>query len=172
VRDGVYQPQEPALLYSPPVPAAVRLRLVTPLRIKRDGHFLGARDMTVGDLVQALYRRLRALATLQGGDRAFDPRHLPSDPAALGWHPVWLRWHDWPRYSSRQDTLMQFGGLIREIDLDGPALPALWPALWLGQWTHVGKGTAFGLGGIGFSPRRTLRMKSAEWLATEQSRVD
>ena len=44
---------------------------------------------------------------------------------------------------------MQFGGLVGEVALDGPSLPELWPALWLGQWTHVGKGTAFGLGGIG-----------------------
>jgi hypothetical protein len=42
---------------------------------------------------------------------------------------------------------MQFGGLIGEITLEGPAVPALWPAFWLGQWTHIGKGTAFGLGG-------------------------
>ena len=42
---------------------------------------------------------------------------------------------------------MQFGGLVGEFTVDGPALPAVWPALWLGQWIHVGKGTAFGLGG-------------------------
>jgi hypothetical protein len=42
---------------------------------------------------------------------------------------------------------MQFGGLIGGLTLDGPALPDLWPAFWLGQWTHLGKGTAFGLGG-------------------------
>ena len=38
---------------------------------------------------------------------------------------------------------MQMGGLIGEIELTGPALAALWPGLWLGQWVHVGKGTAF-----------------------------
>ena len=42
---------------------------------------------------------------------------------------------------------MQFGGLIGGLTLDGPALFDLWSALWLGQWTHLGKGTAFGLGG-------------------------
>jgi len=145
---GVYQTRETAPLSPPPTPAAIRLRLITPLRIKRNGHFLGARDLTARDLIQTLWRRLRTLAALQGGDPSeFDLRHLPGDPEALGWQPNWLRWHDWTRYSSRQDTLMQFGGLIGEIDLDGPALAAFWPALWLGQWTHVGKGTAFGLGG-------------------------
>lgn len=147
-RDGVYQTRDPAHLRPPPAPAAVRLRLITPLRIKRDGHFLGARDLTATDLVHALYRRLRTLAQLQGGDpQWFDLRRVPHEPDALTLGTRRLRWHDWTRYSSRQDALMQLGGLIGDIALEGPALPNLWPALWLGQWTHVGKGTAFGLGG-------------------------
>ena len=148
VRDGVYQPRDPAPLCPPPAPATARLRLITPLRIKRDRHFLGARDLSAADLVHALYRRLRALAQLQGADPQWlDLRSVPREPEALRLRPRGLRWHDWTRYSSRQDTLMQMGGLIGEIDLEGPALAGVWPALWLGQWTHVGKGTAFGLGG-------------------------
>ncbi|WP_295405670.1 CRISPR system precrRNA processing endoribonuclease RAMP protein Cas6 [uncultured Thiocystis sp.] len=147
-REGVYQPLDAAPLCPPPIPDRVRLRLITPLRIKRDGHFLGAREFTAGDLIHALYRRLRSLADWQGGDpAAFDPRGVSRDLAALHLHADWLRWHEWTRYSSRQDTLMQFGGLIGEFDLAGSALADLWPALWLGQWTHVGKDTAFGLGG-------------------------
>ena len=70
---GAYQPRDPMPLHPPPAPATVRLRLVTPLRIKRDGHFLGARDLTAADLLHALYRRLRTLAQLYGGDPdAFD----------------------------------------------------------------------------------------------------
>ena len=147
-RDGVYQPRDPAPLTAPPAPATVRLRLVTPLRIKRGGHFLGARDLTAADLVHALYRRLRTLAQLHGGDPdAFDLHQVPRTPDTLSLRPEGLRWHDWTRYSSRQDTLMQLGGLVGELVLAGPALSTVWPALWLGQWTHVGKGTAFGLGG-------------------------
>ncbi|MBK1642780.1 hypothetical protein CKO12_13050 [Chromatium okenii] len=146
-QSGVYQPHEPTPLRPPPVPEAVQMRLMTPLRIKRDGHFLGARDLTAGDLVQALYRRLRSLSSLHGDPTAFDLRDLPRDPAVLKLYPQWLRWHEWTRYSSRQNTLMQFGGLVGEIGLTGSALSTIWPALWLGQWTHVGKGTAFGLGG-------------------------
>ncbi|WP_295455534.1 CRISPR system precrRNA processing endoribonuclease RAMP protein Cas6 [uncultured Thiodictyon sp.] len=151
-REGVYQSQEPAPLLPPPAPAMARLRLGTPLRIKRDRHFLGARDLTAADLLHALYRRLRTLAQLQGGvpggdPEWLDPRRVPREPDPLRLHTHWLRWHEWTRYSSRQDTLMQMGGLIGDIALDGPALPMVWPALWLGQWTHVGKGTAFGLRG-------------------------
>ena len=147
---GLYQTGETATPCTPPAPAPdeARLRLLTPLRIKRDGHFVGARDLTALDIVHSLYRRLHSLATSYGGDpRRFEPRAIPRDPEALRLHADWLRWHEWTRYSSRQDTLMQFGGLIGEIRLTGPALPDLWPALWFGQWAQVGKGTAFGLGG-------------------------
>ncbi len=57
-----------------------------------------------------------------------------------------LRWHEWTRYSSRQHTLMELGGLLGTFELSGPDLAPLWPLLWLGQWVHAGKGTTFGLG--------------------------
>lgn len=145
--EGLYHPQETPPPALPPAPERIRLRLVTPLRVKRDGRFLGARELTLADLLRALHQRLRRLADLYGGDpHAFDlPPPAARPPLTLTVHG--LRWHDWTRYSSRQDRLMQLGGLIGELDLTGPGLAPLWPALWLGQWTHVGKGTAFGLGG-------------------------
>ena len=147
-RDGVYHPQPPGPFQVPPAPEVLRLRFVTPLRIKRDGHYLGWRALTAADLVQTLYRRLRLLARLQGGDPdGFDLHQAARAAAALHLQPQGLFWHDWTRYSSRQDAQMQFGGLLGEVTLEGPTLPDLWPAFWLGQWTHLGKGTAMGLGG-------------------------
>ena len=64
--DGIYHPPPPAPLAPPPAPDPMRLRFLTPLRIKRDGRFLGARELTAADLIQTLYRRLRTLARLQG----------------------------------------------------------------------------------------------------------
>jgi hypothetical protein len=57
-----------------------------------------------------------------------------------------LSWYDWTRYSSRQDTTMDMGGLLGRFELDGAVLAPFWPYLWLGQWTHAGKGTSMGLG--------------------------
>ena len=48
--------------------------------------------------------------------------------------------------SSRQNTLMELGGLLGTFELSGSELATLWPALWWGQWVHTGKGTTFGLG--------------------------
>jgi CRISPR/Cas system endoribonuclease Cas6 (RAMP superfamily) len=41
---------------------------------------------------------------------------------------------------------MQLGGLLGRLTLSGDRLSDLWPLLWLGQHTHLGKGTSFGLG--------------------------
>jgi hypothetical protein len=61
-------------------------------------------------------------------------------------HRSALRWLDWTRYSTRQDTLMQMGGLVGDLHLSGLGLPALWPLFGLGAWVQLGKGTSLGLG--------------------------
>jgi CRISPR/Cas system endoribonuclease Cas6 (RAMP superfamily) len=57
-----------------------------------------------------------------------------------------LRWHEWSRYSSRQQTKVQMGGLMGSFALPVDALADFWPWLWLGQWVQVGKGTVMGMG--------------------------
>lgn len=145
---GEYRPMENTVPSIPAAPDAVILHVLTPLRIKREGRFVGAVELTSLDLLRVLYRRLRRLAELYGGDPdGFDARGLDVLAASLRLVPQRLHWHEWTRFSSRQNTLMQMGGLIGDILLEGPSAADVWPALWLGQWTHVGKGTAFGLGG-------------------------
>ena len=138
----------------PDWPAApLRLTLLTPLRIKRHGHFIGAADFTPADLLRHLSIRLEHLAHLYGGDGAGLAWSTLSDHAEgvrLG--QADLRWHEWTRYSSRQNTLMQMGGLLGTIELEGDGLAAFWPALRFGQWLHIGKGTSFGLGGYRIEP--------------------
>ena len=146
---GQYQRQPAAPLDppSPPASAATRLHLSTPLRIKRDGHFTAPREFTLTDLFHPLYIRLQRLAALYGGQpQPFEWSRAAPLMDALALHDCRLRWHDWTRYSSRQGSLMQLGGLLGELTIQGPALAEVWPVLWAGQWTHVGKGTAFGLG--------------------------
>ncbi|MBK1724570.1 CRISPR system precrRNA processing endoribonuclease RAMP protein Cas6 [Thiocystis violacea] len=150
---GEYRQVEIPPIDLPRAPDTARLILSTPVRIKRDGHFLGVRDLSAADLTRSLYQRLRRLAQLYGGTPdAFDAASLFAAPDSLVMRASQLRWHDWTRFSSRQDKLMQMGGLVGEIELTGPDLPLIWPVLWLGQWTHIGKGTAFGLGGYRLLP--------------------
>ena len=146
---GAYRQQPAASLRPPPPPAsgATRLHISVPLRIKRDGHFIVPREFTLTDLLHALYVRLQRLAALYGGQaQTFEWSRASQLVDGLTLHDCSLRWHDWTRYSSRQGNLMQLGGLIGQMTIEGPALADVWPVLWAGQWTHVGKGTAFGLG--------------------------
>jgi len=56
-----------------------------------------------------------------------------------------LRWHDWERYSTRQEEKMKLGGFMGRIDFSGDFAP-FWGYLVLGEIVHVGKGSSFGLG--------------------------
>ncbi len=148
VQSGAYRKVVGAAPQAPKArPDALRLELPTPLRIKRQGHFVGPAAFVPGDLLRSLISRLSMLAELYGGTT--DPEYWKSlaDAAVdVRLAAANLTWSDWTRFSSRQRTSMEMGGLIGEILLDGPGLAAFWPALWVGQWTHVGKGSSFGLG--------------------------
>ena len=54
-------------------------------------------------------------------------------------------WHDWERYSARQDVRMKMGGILGSVTFSGD-LSEFMPYLLLGGHLHVGKGTSFGLG--------------------------
>jgi len=56
-----------------------------------------------------------------------------------------LRWVDWQRYSSRQDTKMKLGGFVGEVIYVGD-IKQFFPFLLLGECIHIGKNCTFGLG--------------------------
>ena len=131
----------------PALPRTVRIRLLTPLRIKRHAHFVGASDFDFRALMGGLLRRISLLTYFFGEtpletDFAGLLRHAESVPVA----GRALHWREWTRYSSRQNETLQMGGLVGSFDLAGADLDRFWPILWLGQWTHAGKGCSMGLG--------------------------
>jgi CRISPR/Cas system endoribonuclease Cas6 (RAMP superfamily) len=44
------------------------------------------------------------------------------------------------------------GGLVGSVHLEMRGLEDFWPYLWLGQWTHAGKGTSMGMGAYTIKP--------------------
>lgn len=131
----------PALTFSD----AVTLRFHTPLRLQANGRRATDGEYTARRLLMALVRRIALLCEFHG------PGRLDLDFSGLARlaesieSRKRLTWQDWTRYSNRQKQKMDLGGVVGEWTLAGDLAPFA-PFLHLGQWLHVGKETAFGLG--------------------------
>ena len=122
----------------------LRLRLCTPTRLKTEGHYASRLDFTL--LVRALLRRASDLARFHcGAELDLDYRYWVERAAYVQAVAAQLHWHDWERYSQRQDRKIKLGGLVGEAEFAGEWEPFM-PLLRLGAAMHVGKGTGFGLG--------------------------
>jgi hypothetical protein len=144
---GVLEPHPAAALNIPPAPAAVRLRLETPLRLQRDERLVTPDAFRFSDLFGPLLRRVSMLTYFHTDTPLeTDFARLTGMARQVQLNGVKLSWKDWTRYSSRQKTEMQMGGLVGELVVRLAEDSPLWPYLWLGQWVHAGKGTSMGLG--------------------------
>ena len=132
---------------TPTMPSRVRVRLLSPLRVRRQEHLVGAADFDFHALASGLLRRI-SLLTYFFGDTPLevDFAALLSQAKSIRFAKRELRWRTWTRYSSRQKTKLRMDGVVGGFELDGAELEPFWPCLWLGQWTHAGKGTSMGLG--------------------------
>ncbi len=147
-QNGELKPQHQTTLQAlPNMPKQIEITFHSPLRIKQDSKNLTARQFNFGALFSTLLRRISMISYFH------TDTPLETDFAALTAHArtvqfasQHLKWYDWTRYSSRQQTEMNMGGLIGSVHLDMQGLEEFWPYLWLGQHTHVGKGTSMGMG--------------------------
>lgn len=126
-------------------PERLTLHFLSPLRLQQNGRALPPEKLDARPLLMALVRRAYLLAEFHGDGP------LVADFAALLAACAGIRddkrlvWRDWMRYSSRQKQKMSLGGVVGEWTISGP-LAAFIPFLRLGEWLHVGKEAAFGLG--------------------------
>ena len=146
--DRPLTPLPPAIPQPPPCPERLTLILETPLRLAVDNDHITPETFRFTHLFGSLLRRISLLIAFHGDqplktDFAALARAADAVPLAA----TRLRWRDWSRYSTRQRTAVPMGGLVGEVELNGAGLEPFWPWLWLGQWTHVGKGAVMGLGG-------------------------
>ena len=142
----------PAAIVMPPSsdapPTAVRIRLLSPLRIRSDGRYVRPRDLVFRAFAANLLRRI-SLLTYFHGKRPWEVPFatLLEEAATVRIEDAQLHWQDGTRHSSRQGARIPMGGIVGSFVVRGPLLATLWPCLWLGQWTHIGKGCTMGLGG-------------------------
>lgn len=119
---------------------------ITPLRFKAANHLSSELDFST--LFRLILRRIKSLSALEG-----QSYRLPEDmfstifqcAESIRVEENSLRWEDWSRYSGRQQTVMQFGGLTGRIVYRGP-VHAFADYLDFAHHVHIGKQTSFGLG--------------------------
>lgn len=125
--------------------ATIHLR--TPLRLKERGGLADTVDFRA--LTFAMIRRVLELAHFHvpGAEIDWTFRPLLDRTAALRSTPR-LTWHDWDRYSNRQQRKVTLGGLLGTLDVEGEIDAELADLLRAAEILHVGKGATFGLGKI------------------------
>ncbi len=121
------------------------LRFHTPLRLQQNGRALPPERLDARTLLMALARRASLLSEFHCGAPLIEDFPALSTACAGLREEKRLAWRDWTRYSSRQQQKMALGGAIGDWTLEGD-LALFLPLLRLGEWLHVGKETAFGLG--------------------------
>ncbi|HKQ08167.1 MAG TPA: CRISPR system precrRNA processing endoribonuclease RAMP protein Cas6 [Blastocatellia bacterium] len=123
----------------------VKLRFTTPTRIRVEGDLQTSLSFEL--LIRNLLRRVSMLIAVHGESRLdLDYKGLIARAASVRIHQASLSWHDWQRYSNRQETKMKLGGFIGDIEYRGEAIAEFLPLLVAGEILHVGTGTSFGLG--------------------------
>ncbi|WP_305908206.1 CRISPR system precrRNA processing endoribonuclease RAMP protein Cas6 [Methylomarinum sp. Ch1-1] len=147
-QDGQLQQQNQTLdVNIPPLPECIEITLHTPLRIKQNGRNLNPQSFNFGAFFGNLLRRISMLSYFHGDTPLeTDFAGMMQRARTIEFNARDLHWFDWKRYSSRQKTEMNMGGVIGSVTLDMKGMEAFWPYLWLGQWTHAGKGTSMGMG--------------------------
>ncbi|MGC8791849.1 MAG: CRISPR system precrRNA processing endoribonuclease RAMP protein Cas6 [Bryobacteraceae bacterium] len=137
----------PACRSVPPCPHA-RVVLITPLRLRVQQTYVRPESFRFCDLFSNLLRRFSLLMYFRDSrDPGTDFSGLVEKSQHVRLERAELRWEEWARYSWRQRQKMLMGGLLGSFELGTASLGPLWPHLWLGQFTHAGKGATMGLGG-------------------------
>jgi hypothetical protein len=124
----------------------VRLELLTPLRVKKYGAYQEAGErIAFRTVIDLLLGRLEALTVFHYGT-AWTPqetlREAASHVRVVAKHLTLQRLE---RYSNRHHQTLPLHGLLGTLSFTGHLAPFL-PLLRMGQYIHIGAGTAFGLG--------------------------
>ncbi len=121
------------------------IQFQTPLRIKYNRELVVRPEFHI--LIRNLLRRIGLLYYFHcGGKRpTWDFRAIIEHAQRVEIKDSKLKWFDWERYSTRQNTRMKLGGLIGQTTYTGDIEQFL-PILKTGEILHAGKNTTFGLG--------------------------
>lgn len=122
----------------------VKLRFLTPLRLQSDGKTVMNKTHISPELLIAnITRRCAAISCFYCGGSYSKPDFTGVENMGIAGNH--LRFYDWSRYSNRQQSKMQMGGFVGNIELSNVP-PSLLPYLVAGSFLGIGKHTMFGMG--------------------------
>lgn len=139
--------QPPALLDE--TNGSLKIKLTTPLRFKNDNRL--SKIITFGDFIRVALRRVSGMHAAYGaGDPPLDYRWAVAAAIDVVTVESCLSWHDWKRYSNRQEESMLFGGMLGNISFVGKIGPFM-QIIEQASVMHIGKQATFGLGQFVFT---------------------
>lgn len=124
---------------------SIEITFMTPARLQQNGRLTDRLDFEV--FLRALLRRYSWLSSLYCGAIPPLPYRdlLEQARAGVVVNKSNITWCDYERYSFRQQTRLKIGGVKGSVTFEGELAPLL-SLIKLGEYLHIGKGTAFGLG--------------------------
>ena len=131
----------------------VTLTFLTPLRIKKFGGYQKVEEarITFSVLMDLLLGRVEALSFFHCGGQWDPVEQLRGMARQVQVVSKQLSFQSLERYSNRQQRKLPLHGFVGTITFAGP-LAAFLPLLRLGEYLHIGAGTAFGLGRYRLTP--------------------
>jgi len=122
----------------------IKVRFITPTRVQVDGEIV--KTIEFRDFIKNLLRRISSLCYFYCGyEPDLDYKQLLDKAAEIKTVRDNLRWVDWKWYSGRQNKKLKLGGFKGDIVFQGD-IAAFLPFILLGEYIHLGKATAYGLG--------------------------
>lgn len=123
------------------------LEFLTPLRVKKFGgyHNVDEERIDFPVLMDLLLGRVEALSFLHCGGQWAPTDRLREEAQKIQVTGRHLSFRSLERYSNRQQRTLPLHGFVGTIAFAGPLAEFL-PLLRLGEYLHIGAGTAFGLG--------------------------
>jgi len=120
--------------------------LETPLRVNIQSRVAPLLPFSL--LVRNMIRRTTSLLNCYGnGEPDIDYSAIAERAGRIEVSDHNLKWHDWKRYSNRQEREMFMGGISGKITYTGE-LSEFLPMIEMAEKVHLGKNTLFGLGKI------------------------
>ena len=122
------------------------IELVTPARLKFGNQF--QKFITFEIILRNLLRRIQLLSALYcGGPERVDFKDLIELSKDITLVDSSIHWEQQARFSYRQEKIVALGGVSGSLEFAGELNPFM-PFLKVGEFLHVGKSTAYGLGKI------------------------